>query len=81
MRQLDRCFDIRYLDPEEYRYLMPATVEAGKGRVPVIAGIILDSSRDAIRRGRLVRDMNVAALQVAPVHYLFKPDERTMVDH
>src|ERR1700751_3067601 len=69
------------LDHEEYRDLMAATVEAVKGRIPVIAGIIVDSTRDAIRRGRLVRDMNVAALQVTPVHYLFKPDEQAMIDH
>jgi 4-hydroxy-tetrahydrodipicolinate synthase len=41
-----------------------ASVEAVKGRIPVIAGIIAGSTRDAIRRGKLVRDMNVAALQV-----------------
>ena len=69
------------LDHEEYRDLVAATVDAAKGRVPVIAGIIVDSTRDAIKRGRLVRDMNVAALQVTPVHYLFKPDEQAMVDH
>ena len=69
------------LDHEEYRDLMAATVEAAKGRAPVIAGIIVDSTRDAIRRGKLVRDMNVAALQVTPVHYLFKPDDQAMVDH
>lgn len=69
------------LDHEEYRDLLAATVEAAKGRAPVIAGIIVNSTRDAIRRGKLVRDMDVAALQVTPVHYLFKPDEQAMVDH
>jgi len=69
------------LDHEEYRDLMAATVEATGSRVPVIAGIIVDSTRDAIRRGKLVRDMNVAALQVTPVHYLFKPDDEAMVSH
>jgi 4-hydroxy-tetrahydrodipicolinate synthase len=69
------------LDHEEYRDLMASTVEAAKGRIPVIAGIIVDSTRDAIRRGKLVRDMNIAALQVTPVHYLFKPDDEAMVDH
>ena len=69
------------LDHEEYRDLIAATVEAARGRAPVIAGIIVDSTRDAIRRGKLVRDMNVAALQVTPVHYLFRPDEQAMVDH
>src|ERR1700751_4520840 len=69
------------LDHEEYRDLIAATVEAAKGRAPVIAGIIVDSTRDAIRRGKLVRDMNVAALQVTPVHYLFKPSDEAMVEH
>ncbi len=69
------------LDHEEYRDLMAATVDATRGRVPVIAGIIVDSTRDAIKRGKLVRDMNVAALQVTPVHYLFKPDDEAMVSH
>jgi 4-hydroxy-tetrahydrodipicolinate synthase len=70
------------LDHEEYRDLVAATVEAARGRVPVIAGIIVDSTRDAIRRGKLVRDMEgVAALQVTPVHYLFKPDDEAMVTH
>jgi dihydrodipicolinate synthase/N-acetylneuraminate lyase len=54
------------LDHEEYRDLMAATVQAARGRAPVIAGIIVDTTRDAIRRGKLVRDMDVAALQMAP---------------
>ena len=69
------------LDPEEYRDLMQATVDATAGRIPVVAGIIVDSTRDAIRRGRIVRDLGVAALQVTPVHYLFKPDDDAMVRH
>jgi 4-hydroxy-tetrahydrodipicolinate synthase len=69
------------LDHGEYRDLLAATVEAAHGRIPVIAGIIVDSTRDAIRRGRLVRDMKVAALQVTPVHYLFRPDDEAMVRH
>jgi 4-hydroxy-tetrahydrodipicolinate synthase len=69
------------LDHEEYRDLVASAVDAANGRVPVIAGIIVDSTRDAIRRGRLVRDIKVAALQVTPVHYLFKPDDEAMVAH
>jgi 4-hydroxy-tetrahydrodipicolinate synthase len=69
------------LDHGEYRDLVAASVEAVKGRIPVIAGIIVDSTRDAIRRGKLVRDMKVAALQVTPVHYLFKPNDEAMVAH
>jgi 4-hydroxy-tetrahydrodipicolinate synthase len=69
------------LDAQETRELLAATVEAAAGRVPVIAGIIVDSTREAIRRGRLVRDLGVAALQVTPVHYLFRPDDDAMLEH
>jgi 4-hydroxy-tetrahydrodipicolinate synthase len=69
------------LDGVEFRDLVTATVEAARGRVPVIAGIIVDSTRDAIRRARLLRDTKVAALQVTPVHYLFRPDDEAMLTH
>ena len=69
------------LDAVEFRDLIAATVEAAAGRVPVIAGIIVDSTRDAIRRAKMVRDMKVAALQVTPVHYLFRPDDDAMQQH
>lgn len=69
------------LDHEEYRDLIAGTCEASAGRIPVIAGIITDSTRDSIKRGKAVRDMGVAALQVTPVHYLFRPTDDAMVDH
>src|SRR5215472_17106520 len=69
------------LDAEEFRDLIAATVEAAAGRVPVIAGIIVDSTRDAIRRAKMILDMKVAALQVTPVHYLFRPDDDAMQQH
>jgi 4-hydroxy-tetrahydrodipicolinate synthase len=69
------------LDHDEYRDLIAGTCEASAGRIPVIAGIITDSTRDAIKRGKAVRDMGVAALQVTPVHYLFRPTDDAMVDH
>jgi 4-hydroxy-tetrahydrodipicolinate synthase len=56
-------------------------VEEAAESVPVIAGIIVDSTRDAIRRGNAVADLGVAALQVTPVHYLFRPDDDAMLEH
>ena len=61
--------------------LIAATCDAAAGRIQVVAGVIVDSSRVAIRRGKAVRDMNVAALQVTPVHYLFRPTDDAMVEH
>jgi len=69
------------LDAAETRDLLAATVEAAAGRVPVVAGIIVDSTREAIRRSRLVQDLGVAGLQVTPVHYLFRPDDDAMLEH
>lgn len=69
------------LDVEEFRRLIAETVEEAAGRVPVVAGIIVDSTRDAIRRGKAVRTLGVAALQVTPVHYLFRPDDEAMLAH
>lgn len=69
------------LDAEEYPGLVEAAVDASGGRVPVIAGIIADSTRDAVRRGCSLHGLAVAALQVTPVHYLFRPDADAMVEH
>lgn len=69
------------LEVDELRRLIGATMEAAAGKVPVIAGIIVDSTRDAVRRGKAVAGLGVAALQVTPVHYLFRPDDASMLRH
>lgn len=69
------------LSTEELRTLVAWTVEEAGGRVPVIAGIITDSTASTIERGRAVADLGVAALQVTPVHYVFRPDDESMVRH
>jgi 4-hydroxy-tetrahydrodipicolinate synthase len=66
---------------DEVRRATRVVVDEARGRVPVIAGIITDSTASAIERGRAVRDLGVAALQVTPVHYLFRPDDDAMVRH
>lgn len=67
------------LTTEELRRIAAVVVEEARGRVPVIVGVITDSTTSAIERGRAVRDLGVAALQVTPVHYLFRPDDGAMV--
>jgi len=69
------------LTTDELRHIVGAAVEEASGRVPVIAGIIVDSTRQAVARGRALADLEVAALQVTPVHYLFKPDDEGMYAH
>jgi 4-hydroxy-tetrahydrodipicolinate synthase len=67
------------LSTDELRRIVGVAVESAQGRVPVIAGIIVDSTRQVVERGRALSDLDVAALQVTPVHYLFKPDDEGMV--
>ncbi len=69
------------LDRAEHRDLLAATVEAAAGRVPVVAGIISNSTRETAARGRDVAGLGVVALQVTPPHYLFRPDDDAMVAH
>lgn len=69
------------LSIDETRQLVGATVEEVRGRIPVIAGIITDSTQSAIDRAKAVADLGVAALQVTPVHYVFRPDDDSMVRH
>jgi 4-hydroxy-tetrahydrodipicolinate synthase len=69
------------LSTDELRTLVGAAVDEAGGRVPVIAGIIVDSTRQAVERGRALADLDVAALQVTPVHYLFRPDDEMMYRH
>lgn len=67
------------LSAEELHLAVRAAVDEAEGRIPIIAGIIVDSTHRAIEYGRAVADLDVAALQVTPVHYLFKPDDEAMM--
>ena len=69
------------LSTDETRRIVGWTVEEVKGRIPVIAGIITDSTQATIERAKAVADLGVAALQVTPVHYVFRPDDDSMVRH
>lgn len=69
------------LNRDEYRALIMATAEALDRRIPLVAGIIANSTAEVAARGKLVRDIGVAALQVTPPHYLFRPDDDAMVGH
>lgn len=69
------------LSTEEFIAAMTEAYEATAGRVPFVAGLIVNSTREAIERVKALGDMNIAALQVTPVHYLFKPDLEATIEH
>lgn len=69
------------LSTAELRETVAAAVDESGGRVPVIAGVIVDSTRQSVEKAEALAGLDVAALQVTPVHYLFKPDDDSTVAH
>lgn len=69
------------LSIEETRRICEVALEEINGRLPLIAGIIQDSTRQVIAYADAIKDTGVAALQITPVHYLFSPDEEEMYQY
>lgn len=69
------------LTREEHRDILAETVRATDGRVPVVAGIIANSTGEVAIRGQMAAELGVVALQITPPSYLFRPDDDAMVDH
>jgi 4-hydroxy-tetrahydrodipicolinate synthase len=69
------------LTTEETRRITQIVAQEVKGRVPLITGIITESTGAAIERGRAVKDLGVVALQVTPPHYIFRPDDDALLRH
>ncbi len=69
------------LNFNEFVKVMQATHDALGGRLPFVVGLIVNSTREAIERVKALQGLNIAALQITPVHYLFKPTEAGTVEH
>ncbi len=69
------------LSTDELRCVVGSAVDVAAGRRPVIAGIIVDSTRQALEKAEALADLDIAALQATPVHYLFRPSDETMFRH
>ena len=69
------------LNDSEFALVMKEAYDATADRVPFLAGLIVQSTRAAIDRANMLKGMKVAAIQVTPVHYLFKPDAEATIEH
>ncbi|MAQ83366.1 MAG: dihydrodipicolinate synthase family protein [Maritimibacter sp.] len=69
------------LTSDELERVAEICAEEAKGQVPVIAGIITNSTRDAAHKAKLMTKYAIDALQITPVHYVFKPDETATYNH
>lgn len=69
------------LDPQELRRLTELTLDEVNGSVPVVAGIIANSTREVIQRAKALQGLEVAALQVTPTFYVFDYGEEAMFQY
>jgi 4-hydroxy-tetrahydrodipicolinate synthase len=69
------------LETDELRRIVEITAEEANGQIPVVAGVIANSTRDAIRKARALEGLGVSALQITPAHYIYKSDDEAMLRH
>ncbi len=69
------------LSLEETAAIISEVATVVDGRVPVIAGVIQNSTAQAIRYCLAAKEAGADALQVTPVHYVFKPSVDEEVEH
>lgn len=69
------------LSLEESRAICEVVVDEVAGRVPVIGGVIQNSTAQAKRYALALKEAGVDALQITPVHYVFSPSPQETVDH
>ena len=66
--------------PDEKRQVMAATIEATRGRVPVLSGVIENSTAGAIAYARDMEKMRADGLMLLPA-MVYKADARETVAH
>jgi 4-hydroxy-tetrahydrodipicolinate synthase len=69
------------LDRDEFARMVHESHKAMAGRGAFVVGLIVNSTREAIERMKLLKGLSIAALQITPVHYLFKPDAERTIEH
>ncbi|MBB5157769.1 dihydrodipicolinate synthase family protein [Saccharopolyspora phatthalungensis] len=69
------------LSVEESARICEIVVDEVAGRVPVIGGIIQNSTAQAVRYGHALKATGVDALQITPVHYVFAPSGDEIVGY
>ena len=63
------------LTRDESAAVYEAAVEEARGRVPVVAGVLCTSTRDAVKRARRAAAAGAAAVLATPVSYFAPTDE------
>lgn len=68
------------LSIEESVAICKIVVEEAGGRIPVVGGIIQNSTHQVIAYGKALKEVGVDVLQITPTHYIFTPEGEGMID-
>ncbi len=69
------------LDRDEFAEMARVSHDALAGRGAFVVGLIVNSTREAVERMKMLKGLKIDALQITPVHYLFKPDMERTIEH
>jgi 4-hydroxy-tetrahydrodipicolinate synthase len=69
------------MSSQELAHAVRVVVEAVDGSVPVLAGLIADSSVEAIRLGKAARDAGAAGFQVPPPNFYASSEHRVLAQY
>lgn len=68
------------LDEDELLALTRRALDVVGGRIPVMASIMADSTRAAVRRAKRLMELPLTGLQIAPPHYIFSPGDDGLLE-
>ncbi|MFZ4451783.1 dihydrodipicolinate synthase family protein [Salibacterium aidingense] len=69
------------LSAEESAKVCKIVVEEVQGKIPVVGGIIQNSTYQVIEYGKALKNVGVDILQVTPVHYLFSTSKEDTIKY
>jgi 4-hydroxy-tetrahydrodipicolinate synthase len=69
------------MSPDDVSRVIRCATEQIKGHVPVIAGMIPDTTNEAIKLALAAKNAGAAALQVTPPHYVLRPGTPELVSY
>ena len=69
------------LSETELRNLCQIAKEETKERIPIVCGIIVDSTYQAVKKALAVKDLGVDYLMITPIHYLDNSGEQGIYEY
>ncbi len=69
------------LSSQELSDIVKITLEVTDSKVPLIAGIIENSTKSVIKKIDALKNLPINALQITPVYYLFEPDQASIIEY